>query len=97
MVAFLLSIDESFDLYKEHEVSYIYFYFLIRWPWNHLGNLVMGLIRNICVESILNLDWWLRRRYHLKYFVSTALAAILFSQAELFRQYWSIALGRTFL
>ena len=39
-------------------------------------------------EIILNLDQWFRRRCHLKYFLSGALAALAFVGAELFMQIW---------
>ena len=39
-------------------------------------------------EIILILDQWFRRRYHLIYFLSGALATLVFFEAELFMQFW---------
>ena len=39
-------------------------------------------------ESILNLDLWYKRRCCLKDFLSGALAALVFSGAELFMQFF---------
>ena len=39
-------------------------------------------------EIILILDQWFRRICHLKYFLSGALAALVFVEAELFMQFW---------
>ena len=42
---------------------------------------------NLC-ENILNLNQSFRRSCRLKYFLSTALLAILFGKAKPFRQFW---------
>ena len=39
-------------------------------------------------EIIKILDQWFRRRCHLKYFLSGALAALVSVGAELFMQFW---------
>ena len=52
------------------------------------ANLVKGYYEEQLSEIILNLDQWFRRESHKKYFLSRALAAHLFSGAELFVQFW---------
>ena len=49
--------------------------------------LVEGIKRISSMKIILNLDQWFRR-CHLKYFLSEALAALVFSGAEQFMQFW---------
>ena len=39
-------------------------------------------------DFFFNLDQWFRRRCHLKDFLSGALAALVFVEAELFMQLW---------
>ena len=58
--------------------------------WNHFcAILVEGIMQEeqFC-EIILILNQWFRRRCHLKYFLSGALAALVFIGAELFMQLW---------
>ena len=54
---------------------------------NHLGNFGREYYEEQFCEIILNLDQWFRRRCHLKYFLSGALAALLFGGAEPFVQF----------
>ena len=48
-------------------------------------------MRNNSVKTFLNLCQCFRRRCRLKYFLSRALAALLFSRAEPFMQFWKKA------
>ena len=50
---------------------------------NHLCNFGRGHYEEQLCEMILNLDQWFRRRCLLRYFLSGALAALLFSEAEI--------------
>ena len=66
-------------------------YLELWWPfcsaeWNNLCNFVIGYQEEQFCEIILNLDQWLRR-CHLKYFLSGALAALLFGGAGPFVQF----------
>ena len=54
---------------------------------NHLCNYGRGYHEEQFCEIILNLDHWLRRCL-LKDLLSRALAAFMFSGAELFKQFW---------
>ena len=58
---------------------------------------VRGLYEKHLCEIILNFDQLFRRRCRLKYFLITALVAILFGGAEPFRQMWLSALRGPFL
>ena len=62
---------------------------------NHLGNFGRGHYEEHFYENILNSDKWLSRC--LKYFLSRALAAILFGGAEPFGQFRYRVLGGTFM
>ena len=51
--------------------------------------LVEGIMQEeLFCEIILILDQWFRRRCHLKYFLSGALAALVLVGAKLFMQFW---------
>ena len=54
---------------------------------NHLCNFGKGHYEELFCEIILNKELWFRRRC-LKYFLSTALAALLFAQALPFWHFW---------
>ena len=54
---------------------------------NHLCNFGRGYPEEHCCEIILNLGQGFRRRCCLKYFLSGALAALLFNGAEPFMQF----------
>ena len=55
----------------------------VRQSWTFEQFLKRQYEEPIC-EIILNLDQWFRRKCRLKYFLSTALAALLFTGAEPF-------------
>ena len=55
---------------------------------NHLCNFGRGYHEEQFCEIILNLDHWFRKRYCLKDFLSTSLAALMFDGAEQFMQFW---------
>ena len=62
-------------------------------PLQRSGSICAILVEGIMQEDhfceiILILDQWFRRRCHLKYFLSRALAALVFIGAELFMQFW---------
>ena len=70
-----------------------FFYFQLWQPfglaeWNDLGNFGRGSSKEHSCEIISKSIQWPRRRCHFKVFLCLALAAILFSRAELFRQFW---------
>ena len=69
-------------------------YLALCWPLLHWSGAICAIsvegimqAEQFC-EIILILDLWLRRRCHLKYFLSGALAALVFVGAELFVQFW---------
>ena len=59
--------------------------------WNHSCNFEREHHGEHSCEVIWNLDLWFRRRCGLKYFLSRALTAPLFSELEPFVQYWKRA------
>ena len=63
---------------------------------NHLCNFGRGHYEEQFCEIILNLGQWFRRCC-LKDFLSGALAALLFSGAEPFLQFWNRASWGTFI
>ena len=54
---------------------------------NHLCNFIKGNPEEQFYEFIFNLDLWSRRGCCLKYFLSGALAALVFSGAEPYMQF----------
>ena len=77
-------------------------YLELLWPFcsaeqNHLCNFGRGHQEEQFCEIILNLDQWFKRRCRLKCFLTGALAALLFSTAEPFKQFWYRALWGTIL
>ena len=54
---------------------------------NHLCNFGRGYQEEQFCEIILNLDQWLRMRYHLKVYLFGALAALVFGGAEPLMQF----------
>ena len=64
---------------------------------NHLCNFGRGHHEEQFCEFISNLGWWFRRRCRLKYFLSGALAALVFSGAKPFMQFWKKASWGTFM
>ena len=69
-------------------------YLVLWWPLlQRSGTICAFLVEDIMQEEqfceiILILDLWFRRRCHFKYFLSGALAALVFIGAELFMQFW---------
>ena len=68
-------------------------YLELLWPFcsaeqNHLCNFCRRLQEEQFCEIILNLDQWFKRRCRLKCYLTGALAALLFSTAEPFKQFW---------
>ena len=67
--------------------------YLELWPpfcsaeWNHLCSFVIRYQEEQFCEMILNLDQWLRRRCHLKYFLSGNLVALMFGGVGPFVQF----------
>ena len=58
---------------------------------NYLCNFGRGYLEVQFHEIILNLGQWFRRRCRIKYFLSGALATLLFSGAEPFIEFWKRA------
>ena len=77
-------------------------YLELWWPFysvegNHLCNFGRGYHEEQFHEIIFNSDLCFRRRCCLKDFLSRAQAALVFSGAELFMQFWLRALWGTFM
>ena len=71
-------------------ISYLALWWpLLQWSGTICAILVESIMQEekIC-EIILILHQWFRRICHLKYFLSEALAALVFVGAELFMQFW---------
>ena len=63
----------------------------------HLCNFGRGHYEEQFCQFISNLGQWFRRRCRLKDFLSGALAAVVFSGAEPFTQFWKKTLWGTFI
>ena len=55
---------------------------------NHFSNFGGGLLEEHFCANILKLSHWPRMRYHLKFFLFLALAALLFNGAEPLQPSW---------
>ena len=74
---------------EEIKISYLELW----WPFcsaerNHFCNFGRGYPEEQFWEMFFNLDQWFRKRCHLKDFLSGALLALVFSEAEPFMQFW---------
>ena len=82
----------KFEPVIQQEMSFKDISFLELWQplcsvdWNHLCNFGRRYYEDQFCEIILNLGQWFRRGCRLKDFLSGALAALLFSEAEPFMQ-----------